>query len=159
MRIIHGTVVEYVVTVKMHGLILHRAAHHHNAYSVTFIPHCIFCMCSSDFLSHTCHISCLTVFLSSSWRVGIAPFFLGYTLKNIVIAWKPDWGEGLIMKYCNFCVKTISASPRFERLSEECMKNIETLKNAHAKGQPVPKCRTEERTVNAVKWAINSDYR
>uniref|UniRef100_A0A671TKV5 Coiled-coil and C2 domain-containing protein 1B n=1 Tax=Sparus aurata TaxID=8175 RepID=A0A671TKV5_SPAAU len=51
--------------------------------------------------------------------------------------------------------ETISASPRFERLSEECMKNIEILKNAHAKGQPVPKCRTEERTFNTVKIYSN----
>lgn len=31
------------------------------------------------------------------------------------------------------------------------MKNIEMLKKAHAQGQPVPKCRTEERTFNVVK--------
>uniref|UniRef100_A0A8D3DUZ1 Coiled-coil and C2 domain-containing protein 1B n=1 Tax=Scophthalmus maximus TaxID=52904 RepID=A0A8D3DUZ1_SCOMX len=42
----------------------------------------------------------------------------------------------------------------FERLVEECVKYIEILKNAHAKGHPVPKCRTEERTLNSVK--INS---
>lgn len=40
---------------------------------------------------------------------------------------------------------------KFEKLAEECMKNIEILKNAYAKGQPVPKCRTEERTFNTVK--------
>lgn len=36
------------------------------------------------------------------------------------------------------------------------MKNIEILKNAHAKGHPVPKCRTEERTFNTVKSAEKS---
>ncbi|XP_034543985.1 coiled-coil and C2 domain-containing protein 1A [Notolabrus celidotus] len=40
---------------------------------------------------------------------------------------------------------------KFEKLCEESMKSIEILKNAHAKGQPVPKCRTEERTFNTVK--------
>uniref|UniRef100_A0A672Y9A0 Coiled-coil and C2 domain-containing protein 1B n=1 Tax=Sphaeramia orbicularis TaxID=375764 RepID=A0A672Y9A0_9TELE len=38
-----------------------------------------------------------------------------------------------------------------ERLVEECMKNIEILKNAYTKGHPVPKCRTEERTFNTFK--------
>uniref|UniRef100_A0A3B4T9R8 Coiled-coil and C2 domain-containing protein 1B n=1 Tax=Seriola dumerili TaxID=41447 RepID=A0A3B4T9R8_SERDU len=38
----------------------------------------------------------------------------------------------------------------FEKLVEECMKNIEILKNAHAKGHPVPKCHTEERTLNTI---------
>uniref|UniRef100_A0A3B4XIV8 Coiled-coil and C2 domain-containing protein 1B n=1 Tax=Seriola lalandi dorsalis TaxID=1841481 RepID=A0A3B4XIV8_SERLL len=40
---------------------------------------------------------------------------------------------------------------QFEKLVEECMKNIEILKNAHAKGHPVPKCHTEERTLNTIK--------
>lgn len=40
---------------------------------------------------------------------------------------------------------------RFEKLSEECVKNIQILKDAHAKGRSVPKCRTEERTFNTVK--------
>uniref|UniRef100_A0A8C9YPH4 Coiled-coil and C2 domain-containing protein 1B n=1 Tax=Sander lucioperca TaxID=283035 RepID=A0A8C9YPH4_SANLU len=44
----------------------------------------------------------------------------------------------------------VSEALKFERLVEECMKNIEILKNAHAKGQPVPKCRTEERTFNTI---------
>ena len=41
---------------------------------------------------------------------------------------------------------------RFEKLAEECMQNIEVLKMAHAKGQPVPKYHTEERTFNTVKY-------
>ncbi|XP_076001667.1 coiled-coil and C2 domain-containing protein 1A isoform X2 [Genypterus blacodes] len=45
----------------------------------------------------------------------------------------------------------VAEALKFEKLTEECMKNIEILKNAHAKGQPVPKCRTEERTFNSVK--------
>uniref|UniRef100_A0A8C9VHL1 Coiled-coil and C2 domain-containing protein 1B n=1 Tax=Scleropages formosus TaxID=113540 RepID=A0A8C9VHL1_SCLFO len=40
---------------------------------------------------------------------------------------------------------------RFEKLAEECMKNIEILKKAHGKGYPVPRCHTEERTFNIVK--------
>ncbi|KAK5866314.1 hypothetical protein PBY51_020514 [Eleginops maclovinus] len=45
----------------------------------------------------------------------------------------------------------VAEALKFEKLVEECMKYIEILKNAHAKGQPVPKCRTEERTLNTVK--------
>lgn len=45
----------------------------------------------------------------------------------------------------------VAEALKFEKLVEECMKSIEILKNAHAKGQPVPKCRTEERTLNTVK--------
>ncbi|KAF0037716.1 hypothetical protein F2P81_010590 [Scophthalmus maximus] len=48
----------------------------------------------------------------------------------------------------------VAEALKFERLVEECVKYIEILKNAHAKGHPVPKCRTEERTLNSVK--INS---
>uniref|UniRef100_A0AAQ5YCG9 Coiled-coil and C2 domain-containing protein 1B n=1 Tax=Amphiprion ocellaris TaxID=80972 RepID=A0AAQ5YCG9_AMPOC len=40
---------------------------------------------------------------------------------------------------------------RMEKLIEECTKSIEILKNAHAKGHPVPKCRTEERTFSSIK--------
>ncbi|KAM3623583.1 uncharacterized protein V6R79_012954 [Siganus canaliculatus] len=50
---------------------------------------------------------------------------------------------------------SVSEALKSEKLSEECMKNIEILKNAHAKGQPVPKCRTEERTFNTVKTNHN----
>ncbi|XP_070712666.1 coiled-coil and C2 domain-containing protein 1A [Pempheris klunzingeri] len=46
---------------------------------------------------------------------------------------------------------SVAEALKFEKLVDECMKNIEILKSAHAKGQPVPKCRTEERTFNTVK--------
>ncbi|KAK7165665.1 hypothetical protein R3I93_005670 [Phoxinus phoxinus] len=45
----------------------------------------------------------------------------------------------------------VAETARFERLAEECMSNIEVLKKAHAKGRPVPKYHTEERTLNTVK--------
>ncbi|XP_056135795.1 coiled-coil and C2 domain-containing protein 1A [Lampris incognitus] len=45
----------------------------------------------------------------------------------------------------------LAETTKFEKLAEECMKNIEILKKAHTKGLPVPKCRTEERTFNTVK--------
>ncbi|XP_041641015.1 coiled-coil and C2 domain-containing protein 1A [Cheilinus undulatus] len=50
---------------------------------------------------------------------------------------------------------SVAEALKFEKLCEECMKSIEILKNAHAKGQPVPKCRTEERTFNTVKIYSN----
>ncbi|XP_029545773.1 coiled-coil and C2 domain-containing protein 1A [Salmo trutta] len=46
---------------------------------------------------------------------------------------------------------SVVETSRFEKLAEECMQNIEVLKMAHAKGQPVPKYHTEERTFNTVK--------
>ncbi|XP_047434539.1 coiled-coil and C2 domain-containing protein 1A [Mugil cephalus] len=46
---------------------------------------------------------------------------------------------------------SVAEALKFEKLVEECVKSIEILKNAHAKGHPVPKCRTEERTFNSVK--------
>ncbi|XP_038816560.1 coiled-coil and C2 domain-containing protein 1A [Salvelinus namaycush] len=46
---------------------------------------------------------------------------------------------------------SVAETSRFEKLAEECMQNIEVLKTAHAKGQPVPKYHTEERTFNTVK--------
>ncbi|XP_051560655.1 coiled-coil and C2 domain-containing protein 1A-like [Myxocyprinus asiaticus] len=49
----------------------------------------------------------------------------------------------------------IAETARFEKLAEECLSNIELLKKAHAKGRPVPKFHTEERTFNSVK--INPD--
>ncbi|XP_035515468.1 coiled-coil and C2 domain-containing protein 1A isoform X1 [Morone saxatilis] len=45
----------------------------------------------------------------------------------------------------------VAEALKFEKLAEECMKNIDVLKNSYTKGQPVPKCRTEERTFNTVK--------
>ncbi|KAJ8001514.1 hypothetical protein DPEC_G00170270 [Dallia pectoralis] len=45
----------------------------------------------------------------------------------------------------------VPETSRFEKLAQECMQNIDVLKMAHAKGQPVPKYHTEERTFNTVK--------
>ncbi|XP_048870721.1 coiled-coil and C2 domain-containing protein 1A [Brienomyrus brachyistius] len=45
----------------------------------------------------------------------------------------------------------IAETTRFEKLAEECMKNIEVLKKAYEKSCPVPKFHTEERTFNIVK--------
>ncbi|KAJ8383707.1 hypothetical protein AAFF_G00215490 [Aldrovandia affinis] len=45
----------------------------------------------------------------------------------------------------------VAETARFERLAEECMKNIEMLKKAHAKGYAVPRFHTEERTFSTVK--------
>ncbi|XP_017568295.1 coiled-coil and C2 domain-containing protein 1A [Pygocentrus nattereri] len=45
----------------------------------------------------------------------------------------------------------VAETARFEKLAEECMRNIETLKKAHAKGLPVPSYHTEERTFSTVK--------
>ncbi|KAG7223791.1 hypothetical protein INR49_026474 [Caranx melampygus] len=45
----------------------------------------------------------------------------------------------------------VAEALKFEKLLEECVKSIEILKNAHAKGHPVPKCHTEERTLNTIK--------
>nr|XP_020451754.1 coiled-coil and C2 domain-containing protein 1A [Monopterus albus]XP_020451755.1 coiled-coil and C2 domain-containing protein 1A [Monopterus albus] len=50
---------------------------------------------------------------------------------------------------------SVAEALKCEKLSEESMKNIEILKNAHAKGHPVPKCRTEERTFNSIKTYPN----
>ncbi|XP_068606600.1 coiled-coil and C2 domain-containing protein 1A [Brachionichthys hirsutus] len=49
---------------------------------------------------------------------------------------------------------SVAEALRFDKMADECMKNIELLKNAHAKGQPVPRRRTEERTFSTVK--VNS---
>ncbi|KAL1004904.1 hypothetical protein UPYG_G00052030 [Umbra pygmaea] len=49
----------------------------------------------------------------------------------------------------------VAETARFEKLAEECMQNIEVLKTAHAKGRPVPKYHTEERTFNTVKMNPN----
>ncbi|KAM9769730.1 coiled-coil and C2 domain-containing protein 1A [Menidia menidia] len=48
----------------------------------------------------------------------------------------------------------VAEALKFERLVEESLKSIDILRNAHAKGHPVPKCHTEERTFNSVR--INS---
>ncbi|KAM6939515.1 coiled-coil and C2 domain-containing protein 1A [Xenentodon cancila] len=49
----------------------------------------------------------------------------------------------------------VAEALRSEKLTEESMKYIDMLKNAHSKGQPVPKCHTEERTFNSVKLYSN----
>ncbi|XP_071771422.2 coiled-coil and C2 domain-containing protein 1A [Centroberyx gerrardi] len=49
----------------------------------------------------------------------------------------------------------VAETIKFEKLAEESMKNIEVLKKSHAKGHPVPKCHTEERTFNTVKTYPN----
>lgn len=45
----------------------------------------------------------------------------------------------------------VAETTKFEKLAEECMSSIEVLKKAHARGLPVPKHHTEERTFNTVK--------
>uniref|UniRef100_A0A1A8G1R9 Coiled-coil and C2 domain-containing protein 1B n=1 Tax=Nothobranchius korthausae TaxID=1143690 RepID=A0A1A8G1R9_9TELE len=49
----------------------------------------------------------------------------------------------------------VSEALKSEKLVEESMKYIEILKDAHAKGRPVPKCHTEERTFNSLKVHSN----
>ncbi|KAK7930219.1 hypothetical protein WMY93_006614 [Mugilogobius chulae] len=44
----------------------------------------------------------------------------------------------------------IAEALKLEKLMGECMKSIEILRNGYAKGHPVPKCRTEERTFNTM---------
>ncbi|XP_044134677.1 coiled-coil and C2 domain-containing protein 1A [Bufo gargarizans] len=45
----------------------------------------------------------------------------------------------------------ITETAKYEKLAEECMKYIEIVKQAHARGLPVPHCHYEERTVSIVK--------
>ncbi|KAM4677339.1 coiled-coil and C2 domain-containing protein 1A isoform 2-T2 [Discoglossus pictus] len=45
----------------------------------------------------------------------------------------------------------ITETTKYERLAEECMKYINTVKQAHSRGLPVPRCHYEERTVSIVK--------
>ncbi|XP_068178265.1 coiled-coil and C2 domain-containing protein 1A [Antennarius striatus] len=49
---------------------------------------------------------------------------------------------------------SVGEALKFDKLAEECMKNVELLKDAYAKGQPVPRGHTEERTFSTVK--VNS---
>lgn len=49
----------------------------------------------------------------------------------------------------------IAEAFKFEKLMAECMKSIEILRNAYSKGHSVPKCRTEERTINTIKIYSN----
>ncbi|KAM9856818.1 coiled-coil and C2 domain-containing protein 1A [Aulostomus maculatus] len=52
-------------------------------------------------------------------------------------------------------IGNVGEALKFEKLVEESLKNIELLKNNHAKGYPVPKCHTEERTLNTFKTYPN----
>ncbi|KAM3924318.1 LOW QUALITY PROTEIN: coiled-coil and C2 domain-containing protein 1A [Leptodactylus fuscus] len=45
----------------------------------------------------------------------------------------------------------ITETAKYEKLAEDCMKYIETVKQAHARGLPVPHCHYEERTMSMVK--------
>ncbi|KAG8545498.1 hypothetical protein GDO81_020737 [Engystomops pustulosus] len=45
----------------------------------------------------------------------------------------------------------ITEIAKYEKLAEECMKYIEIVKQAHARGLPVPRCHYEERTISVVK--------
>ncbi|KAJ7317392.1 hypothetical protein JRQ81_003554 [Phrynocephalus forsythii] len=45
----------------------------------------------------------------------------------------------------------IAETTKFEKMAEECKKNMEVLKQAHAKGFPLPKYHYEQRTFNMVK--------
>ncbi|XP_073510454.1 coiled-coil and C2 domain-containing protein 1A [Phyllobates terribilis] len=45
----------------------------------------------------------------------------------------------------------ITETAKYEKLAEECMKYIETVKQAHSRGLPVPHCHYEERTISVVK--------
>ncbi|XP_043550729.1 coiled-coil and C2 domain-containing protein 1A [Chiloscyllium plagiosum] len=46
---------------------------------------------------------------------------------------------------------SVSETTKFEKMAEDCKKNIEVLKQAHAQGYPPPKCHQEERTFQVVK--------
>ncbi|XP_034043620.1 coiled-coil and C2 domain-containing protein 1A [Thalassophryne amazonica] len=45
----------------------------------------------------------------------------------------------------------VAEALKFEKLLNECMKNLDILKNAYAQGHPVPKCRTEERKFTTIR--------
>ncbi|XP_064416273.1 coiled-coil and C2 domain-containing protein 1A [Latimeria chalumnae] len=46
---------------------------------------------------------------------------------------------------------SVSETTKFEKMAEDCKKNIEILKQAHAKGFPLPKYHYEERTFQVIK--------
>ncbi|XP_060710894.1 coiled-coil and C2 domain-containing protein 1A [Hemiscyllium ocellatum] len=46
---------------------------------------------------------------------------------------------------------SVSETTKFEKMAEDCKKNIEVLKQAHAQGYPLPKYHQEERTFQIVK--------
>lgn len=60
-----------------------------------------------------------------------------------------DKCQGLCQQFTEY--GNIAEAFKFEKLIGECMKSVEILRNSYAKGHPVPKCRTEERTFNTVK--------
>uniref|UniRef100_A0A8C7L5R2 Coiled-coil and C2 domain-containing protein 1B n=1 Tax=Oncorhynchus kisutch TaxID=8019 RepID=A0A8C7L5R2_ONCKI len=80
-----------------------------------------------------------------------------FTLHILVFQHEEDCGMCFSLQKClgysqQFThMGSVAETSRFEKLAEECMQNIEVLKMAHAKGQPVPKYHTEERTFNTVK--------
>ncbi|KAJ6657690.1 hypothetical protein lerEdw1_002191 [Lerista edwardsae] len=45
----------------------------------------------------------------------------------------------------------ITETTKFEKMAEDCKKNMEILKQAHAKGFPLPKYHYEQRTFNMIK--------
>uniref|UniRef100_A0A6I8NRZ4 Coiled-coil and C2 domain-containing protein 1B n=1 Tax=Ornithorhynchus anatinus TaxID=9258 RepID=A0A6I8NRZ4_ORNAN len=45
----------------------------------------------------------------------------------------------------------VTETSKFEKMAEDCRKNMEILKQAHAKGFPLPKYHYEQRTFNIVK--------
>ncbi|XP_077185923.1 coiled-coil and C2 domain-containing protein 1A [Paroedura picta] len=45
----------------------------------------------------------------------------------------------------------ITETTKFEKMAEDCKKNMEILKQAHAKGWPLPKYRYEQRTFSVIK--------
>ncbi|XP_067877146.1 coiled-coil and C2 domain-containing protein 1A isoform X2 [Heterodontus francisci] len=46
---------------------------------------------------------------------------------------------------------SVSETTKFEKMADDCKKNIEILKQAHAQGYPLPKYHHEERTFQVVK--------
>uniref|UniRef100_A0A8C7IHD2 Coiled-coil and C2 domain-containing protein 1B n=1 Tax=Oncorhynchus kisutch TaxID=8019 RepID=A0A8C7IHD2_ONCKI len=80
-----------------------------------------------------------------------------FTLHILVFQHEEDCGMCFSLQKClgysqQFThMGSVAETSRFEKMAEECMQNIEVLKMAHAKGQPVPKYHTEERTFNTVK--------
>ncbi|XP_048377723.1 coiled-coil and C2 domain-containing protein 1A isoform X2 [Stegostoma tigrinum] len=46
---------------------------------------------------------------------------------------------------------SVSETTKFEKMAEDCRKNIEILKQAHAQGYPLPKYHYEERTFQVIK--------
>ncbi|XP_019744698.1 coiled-coil and C2 domain-containing protein 1A [Hippocampus comes] len=49
----------------------------------------------------------------------------------------------------------IGEALKYEKLVEDSFKNLEILKNSYTKGQPVPRCHTEEKTFSVVKTYPN----